>query len=231
MSTLENKPRQRRRRLARPGTLVFFGLVFLLLPIVNYFAYSYRYSIPPEMAGLILKSMPLPFAVLMFLSFPVGIGLLLVKKWGWFLFLLYAGLLVCYDIYVIITNPDPYNFLALINAVLGCAAVLYFSRKDVSAPYMKMYPRGWRGQRRKPFEIPVKVNETQLKSRDFSPTGFYADWPDCPHNPNESVRLIFELEGEHFHIKGGVVRVDDNGAGIAFRDLTDEQSAILEKFA
>lgn len=221
---------KRRRRLSRPTTLVFFGVVFLLLPFLNYFAYSYRYGIPLRFVGLILETMPLPFMGLMLLSFPVGIGLLLVQKWGWFLFLGYAGLLVSYDLYVIFTNPDPYNFLALLNAVLGCAAVMYFARKDVSAPYMKMYPRGWRGQKRVPHVMQIKVEDTELKTRDLSATGFYADWPNCPYNPNDGVRLRFELDGEIFDIRGGVVRVDDNGAGIAFRDLSDEQSRLLEKY-
>lgn len=221
----------RRRRMSRPGTLVFFGLVFLLLPFVNYAAYAARYGIPPAMASLVLKTMPWPFVIMMLLSFPVGLGLLLVKKWGWFLFLAYSVLLVAYNVYVILTNHDPYNFLALALTTLGCVAIVYFSRKDVSAPYMKMYPRGWRGQRRVPVEIPIRVGEKNLKSRDISPSGFYADWPDCPHNPNDAVRLIFELDGEELQLEGGVVRVDDNGAGIAFRGLTREQSALLEKFA
>ena len=223
---------KKRKRLARPRTLVFFGVLFLLMPFLNYLTFAYfrlsPYSIPLYKAHLVIPAMK-PMAVLLLLmAFAVGVGLLMVKKWGWYLLWIYALALILYDAYVLLRFPLWDNYVSRLNTIPGFAAVFYFIQRDVSTPYMKMYPRGWRFHKRKPMELEVIVDGRKFLTRDFSIGGFYVDWADCPHDPNDSVTISFEINGEPFEAAGGVVRVEYNGCGIALRGMDASTSKRLK---
>lgn len=219
----------RRKRLAKPKALVVFGMAFLALPIMNFLAFSVQNRISLQFPDRAFQSMDPVFLVLLFAPFFAGIGLIRIKKWGWYFFLGYALVLICYNLIVLFLNPVIFNLAAIINAGLGVLAVFYFTRRDISTPYMKMYPRGWRGQRREPLQIPVEIDGVQLMTRDLSRTGLYVEWPECPHDPTDAVGIRFTLEGHFFELDGGVVRVDGTGAGVAFRELNDEQERMLAR--
>lgn len=223
---------KRRVRLARPKTLVFFGIIFLLLPFCNYAGVAYQTGINFTFPIIVLSQLQLPALILILLPIPVGIGLLFVKKWGWWLFLMYSILLIMYNLYVILTEPEVYNIGAIVQSILGCAAVFYFVNKDISAPYMKMYPRGWRGEKRKPLELKVAIDGTALTTRDFSIAGFYVDWLDAPYNPYDAIKVTIpnRITGK-MKLDAGVVRVDQNGIGVAFRGLTGEQKNAIKEIS
>ena len=173
----------------------------------------------------------LPSILLIFTPIIVGIGILKVEKWGWWAFLLYSICLICYNIYAIHSNPVVYNYFALIETVFGVTSIIFFVQKDISAPYFKMYPRGWRGQSRKPISVNVAIVGSGNKSTtDLSVTGFYANWPLCDKNLNEEVDLAIEFEKEVLCLKGGIVRIDNKGFGIAFRYLPMTTKKKLQKF-
>lgn len=219
----------KRTRLARPKTLVFFGIIFLLLPILNYFGAVAQTGIKYTFPLLVLKQLPFLAKILLLLPIPVGIGLLLVKKWGWWLFQIYAVILILHNIYVMIAQPDLYNLGAIFQTILGCAAVFYFAKKDISAPYVKMYPRGWRGEYRKPLEIDIEIDGKKMKTRDFSVTGFYVDWPNAPYNPQDSITISLQGKSKKLTLSAGVVRIDPMGIGVAFRGLSNDNKIYLEK--
>lgn len=219
----------KRKRLARPLTLVLFGVLFLVLPFLNYFTFAYQSRIPLQLVWVVLRAMDPVFLILTLMPFAVGVGLLAVKKWGWYSFLVFAGLLIGYNLFTLAVNPVLTNLGALLNALLGCAAAFYFVRRDISAPYMKMYPRGWRYQKRRPHRIGVQIDGEERETSDMSASGFYVEWENCPYQPNDTVRIKFDREQEQFDIEGGVVRVDDRGAGFAFRGLTASQKKALRK--
>lgn len=168
---------------------------------------------------MVLGTLSIPALVLWILPLIVGLGILLVEEWGWWLFLTYATLLVLFNILVLIIQPVAHNVSALTLSVLGILAIIYFVRKDISAPFFKMHPRGWRLQKREPIELQVIIDQTTLVTRDVSESGLYVNWPDCPHSPNSSVNIRFPNEKSEILLEGGVVRVDQNGAGIAFRGI------------
>ena len=211
---------ERRRRIRRPWTLLFFGIAFLLLPFLNYLGITSQLQISPQMPVVALKLLNPVELILLFTPILVGIGLLAVKRWGWWLFLAYAVVLIVHNIYALARSPGYYNAGALIQTILGVAAVLYFVRRDISAPYMRMYPRGWRIQKRKPVEFDLMVHRTPRSTRDVSDSGLYVAWEDCYREPGEEVHLAFFLDGAEYKCRAGVVRVDEDGAGIAYRGVT-----------
>ncbi len=211
---------ERRRRIRRPWTLLFFGTAFLILPVVNYFGLTNQMKISPAMPLAVLKLLSTVELILLFAPIVVGIGLLSVKRWGWWLFLGYAAVLIVHNIFALVRAPGYYNAGALVETLLGVAAVIYFARRDVSAPYMRMYPRGWRLQKRKPIVMEVIVDGIRRQTRDAGEMGMYVEWEDCYREPGEEVHLTFTLNGMEYKCRAGIVRVDEDGAGIAFRGVT-----------
>ncbi|MCB1175345.1 MAG: hypothetical protein KDK39_17355 [Leptospiraceae bacterium] len=56
------------------------------------------------------------------------------------------------------------------------------------------------------------------------------DWPDSPYESNDALEVHFKLGEKAFETKAGVVRVDDNGVGIAFRALSADVKNELQHF-
>lgn len=148
--------KDRRKRLKRPKTLLCFGTLFLILPIINYFYIANQLEFNYKEFSVVLKSIDSFALFLLIIPIFVGIGILFVQKWGWWLFLIYSILLIVYDIYALILSPTYFNIGVLLRSIFGIFAIIYFTRKDISAPYFKMYPRGWRGEKRKPIEMEIK---------------------------------------------------------------------------
>ncbi|MCE9597785.1 MAG: DUF2127 domain-containing protein [Spirochaetia bacterium] len=211
---------ERRRRIRRPWALIIFGAAFLLLPFINYLSITNQLHVSPQFPDVTLKLLNPIEQFLLFMPFLVGIGLLLVKRWGWWLFLGYSAILIVYNIYALVRSPGYYNAGALLQTALGIAAVFYFVRRDVSAPYMKMYPRGWRLQTREPIEIEVVVDGIRRRTADVSDSGLYVIWEECYRAPGEEVHVTLSINGNEYKSRAGVVRVDDDGVGLAFRGAT-----------
>lgn len=226
---MEQKNFKKKKKLSRPTALIVFGIFFLLLPFINYFMISRELIIPVTYPVNIFKSLSIPMIMLLIFPFIVGIGLLRVKKWGWWLFFVYSILLISYDIITISRSFNYFNIGALIRTVIGSIIFVYFVRKDISAPYMKMYPRGWRLQTRKPVIMDIIVGDKATKTRDLSVTGAYVDWPDSNIRLNEPINVSFSIDNQAINLKAGIVRIDGNGVGIAFRDVDKESEKFLER--
>lgn len=164
---------------------------------------------------------------LLFASIPVGFGLLLVKRWGWFSFILYSTLLISYNLFGLIQSKEIFDLAVLGRTVLGTLVVLYFCRKDISAPYFKMYPRGWRFQKRKPIELDVVIDNKNYKTKDISGTGVYVE-TDLNPELNTELKLSLKLPNEVLDLTAGVVRIDSEGIGLAFRNLNPSTKKNLE---
>ncbi len=222
---------ERRKRVKRPVSLNVFGLLFLIvLPIYNYLGLAWRHGFEPAQPLLVFQHLNLVELVLLFLPILVGIGMLMVRNWGWWLFLIFSAGIISYDLYVFFSWPVVANAGALIQALLLAGAMFYFLRRDIAAPYMKMYPRGWRFQKRRPISVPVLVNGLRMITRDISPGGLYIKWPDVDLAPGSPVALEFKLGETNFKIAGGIASVTPgHGAGIAFREPTSEVLRELEQ--
>lgn len=219
---------ERRKRISRPLPVIIFGILFLILPFVNYVNFAYHFQIPFQEFGKVFKIVDTIAIILAIVPFAVGTGILLVKRWGWFLFLFYSILVLFYNAMVLISEPSDTNILTLVQSAIGFGAMFYFLKPDISAPYMKMYGRGWRFQVRKPIETDIAVNDLKLRTRDLSSTGFYVEWPNCPHELNQEVKVTLVIEKQTLELKAGVVRLDNVGAGIAFRSLDPATSKTIK---
>ncbi len=221
--------KERRKRLQIPKTILFFGILFLFLPVINYLGIAYKLNHSFTNLRSILNEVTGFEIILMAIPPLIGIQLLRVKKTGWWLFLIYAIVLITYNFYSLIKNKDFYNLNSLFQTILFFGAIFYFLRRDISAPYIKLYPRGWRGELRNPVQIQVRVNSVDRLTKDISEAGFYLDWKDVPLEINEEVTVEIETESGKTLLSAGVVRKDENGAGFAFRRLAEDDNRWIQK--
>ena len=215
--------RDRRRRLAPPRTLRLFGGLFLAAPVFNYLQIAWATGYSPRNPFFLLLPGIWPSALPLFASFVVGVGLLRGKKWGWLAFLVFAAGLIAFNGVAVATHPAGRNLWALFWAALAIASVIYFCRPDIAAPYFKMYPRGWRLERRFPLRLRVLLDGDPHETTDASDTGVYVHLPTEGFEVGQAVALTLPDEGAELSLAGGVVRVDAEGLGIAFRDLDKDR--------
>ncbi len=223
---------ERRTRVKKPTSLIVISLLLILSPIYNYYLQLFIRNLPVNWINI--SSIRFTTLEIAFLTLPVicGIGLYLIKKWAWYLFILYSMVLIFFNIYATIVNPVKFNFYSLFESTMIFLGAVYFLKKDISAPYLKMYPRGWRGEKRKPIQIQVCINGVDRLTKDISEAGFYVDWNDVSFEINQEVAVEIETERDKRLFVTGVVRKDMNGAGFAFRGLSDNDSKwILDAIA
>ncbi|MCR9142928.1 MAG: PilZ domain-containing protein [bacterium] len=220
---------ERRKRLRRPLWLVVFGVGLILIPVINYIAAAFAQDLPLHFYQVIFRNFG-PVAVgIMLLSVVAGVGLLRIKKWGWWLALFTAIAMTAHNLAVLVQSQAYYNLSALVLTVFAISLLLYFTRKDISAPYLKMYPRGFRFQKRTPVRIEIKINGAKHQTTDLSEHGLYAEpTVDADAIGRECTVEVSNGAGT-LQLAAVVVRRDDNGAGFAFRNLNRAQKLQLRK--
>ena len=78
---------KKRKRIHRPKTLIFFGIFFLILPFINYIGIAIRFKHRLVEIANILGELHSLEMILLAIPVFVGIGILLVQTWGYYLFL------------------------------------------------------------------------------------------------------------------------------------------------
>ena len=204
--------------------LTAIGLFFLLSPLGSYVIQSYVRGVSIFGPARVLRGThDTPFGLTVLLApLLVGTGLLLVKRWGWWLFMAYTPLLLFFNAQVLLASGGAFPVAALVQNVLLFASIGYFLRKDIYAPFFAAGPRGWRRGTRVPMVVDVVAGGETHKTRDFSEGGCFVVWPHCPHKLGEAVEIKFEIDGKKYELAAGVARIETEGVALAFRGLTRE---------
>ncbi|MCB9667527.1 MAG: PilZ domain-containing protein [Myxococcales bacterium] len=219
----------RRRRFDRPLSLWLFGGALLLSPIVNYFAIVLHYGLPFTAVEAAFQMLSPISGLLLVLPFPLAIGILGVRRWAWWLFLGYAPLLVAHNLYALVREASLFNIQALAGAAFGTVLMVYFLRRDVFSPFLHTGKRGWRRARRKPMVIDMQINDTMVKTKDISTSGAFAAWPGCPYPVNSALDVVLHLPQGSLRLEAGLVHVGPDGAGLAFRHVSEDAKRALER--
>jgi hypothetical protein len=212
--------KDRRKRFSRPTSILCIGILLCALPCVNSFLILNELGLGKYSFAVILKSLTLIQLALLMSPLPIGIGLLMIRKWAWWAILLYFPTLIIYDLSILLSTNSVFNIGVLARTVLGFGLIVFFLRKDISAPYFKLYPRGWRGEKRKPVELDVIIDDRKYKTKDVSSNGVYVDWKDCDKELGDEIIIRFKQVDNNSlpkEAKVGIVRIDEVGVGLAFR--------------
>lgn len=220
--------KERRKRVSRPLRLTVFGIFFLSIPIINYIGIAIRNRIPLYEFRLIVDEFRILEILLICIPVFVGIGLLLVQKWGWWLFLFYSTILVFYNTFILFVEFQPYNINSFIQTIIVFSALYYFLKKDVSAPFLfrpvefglaaslqkKLnllfsITDGFRKTTRRAIKTEVFIDSLKIKTLDLSSGGLYGVTSQFPFSINDPVKLKLNLNKMDFELDAGIVRIDE----------------------
>ena len=170
--------------------------------------------------------------------FPVvAVGVYMVRKWGWYLFIGFSALLILYNIYVYLLNPNyaPETILFFILIITGTSAA--FLRKHVYTPYFNPRLRWWETAARYRIvldtAILTEMGAQPCKTVDISETGCFLE-TRVPLAEAASVWLKIRCKGMEINCLGTVVRRAGSGEtvrgyGIMFQGMSAEAKDLLRK--
>ncbi|MEW6667877.1 MAG: PilZ domain-containing protein [Thermodesulfobacteriota bacterium] len=221
----------------RPLSIVIISLIYLLEPFGNIFQAAFVNDIPLIGETGILSRLVWTDWVVLGLFPVVAVGVYLVRKWGWYLFIGFSGLLVVYNIYVYLRNPNyaPETILLFILIITGTSAV--FLRRHVYAPYFNPRLRWWETAARYRIVLETTIltdaGAQPCKTVDISETGCFLE-TRVPLAEGASVWLKIRCRGMEINCLGKVVRRAGGaetvlGYGIMFQGMAAEARNLLRK--
>jgi hypothetical protein len=79
------------------------------------------------------------------------------------------------------------------------------------------------------LKLRVKIKGIDYVTADASLSGIFVFFPDCPFQLTEQVEVEIYYEEKTYNFSTGVVRIDNNGIGLAFRNLNKDKIELLKK--
>jgi Tfp pilus assembly protein PilZ len=211
-----------------PITILLIGIFFAVINLLmSYIATAYTNDVPYlDFKSVVSLYQPLNL-ILLSISFLVGIGILGVKRWAFFLYLLYNIALMVHGIYYLVKywgfNSELLSTESLVGnmtlVITSFALTLYILNAEISTPYLTLVPRGFRKKWR--IDIPIKGfltdaigNKMEIQTLDISPSGCLAKVNGYMIQEG-SYDLTLDIENQ-WSIPAKVVRFQEEDVGLKF---------------
>jgi Tfp pilus assembly protein PilZ len=228
-----------------PIRLLLIGFLFVFLPVISYFNTAAMLNVSPTEFRTVMNSFipskaavnsayPVTQGNILFeflfryyrvllngLGFIVGLGLLGVKRWGYFLFLFFNAILIIDSISRLFTDSFSQRFVVNFVLTLFYFSILqFFLSKDISTPYLTLVPRSFRKKWRVAIPISGRIenslNQTvPVTTVDISPTGCLAEVEGLLEL-NGTYNVVLNLDSE-WEVKAKAVREEDGCYGLQFQ--------------
>jgi hypothetical protein len=164
----------------RPLAIVLIALFYILEPFGTLVQAAYINNMPLFGDNGIISHLLWSDWIILVLFPVVGVGIYLMKKWGWYLFLCFSVLLISYNLFVYkYMNPNYSLETVMFFIVITTVISAYFLKKSVYAPYFNPRLRWWESATR--YRTPlntvlvVKNGTLPCKTIDISETGCFVD--------------------------------------------------------
>jgi hypothetical protein len=197
-----------------PIPVLLIAFLFLLFPVLSYLSTADFYFLPFwDLIQVFSKMQPIQIIVFI-ISILVSIGILLRMKFGYYSFLVLAGLLILYNFWLIVSSILGYSFhvngfpltrhdilmnFSLTFFLLG--SIYYFLNQEVSAPYFSPLPRGWRINPREtiPLDFKIKIQTYTFSGKTINLSSSGAMLPvvkSFEFEPGENVQMELQIEDQ-----------------------------------
>lgn len=215
----------------RPLSIVIIALIYFFEPAGNLIQAAFINDMPLFGRAGILSHLLWTDWVILALFPVVAVGIYMVRKWGWYLFICFSGLLIAYNLFVYFFLNPNYDFetiLLFILIITGMSA--FFLRKHVYAPYFNPRLRWWETAARYRVtlntDILTEKGALPCKTIDISETGCFLEC-EAPMTEGSSVWLKINCQGIEINCLGRIVRRSGEkervgGYGIMFQGMSEE---------
>ncbi len=205
--------KDRRRRLKRPLLLNIIGVGFIVAPFANLVFNAIYFKMPLNVVFYKYDALGIS---LLFVAPLVGLGILHVKRWGWYTFIVFAVGVLSYNASLLFKHNITYNWIVLIHSFILLVMAGFVLQKDITAPYFAYDKRGFRRAKRERVTKKIEINKHNCETIDISKLGVLVVWPDCPLDPGTEVTI--DLKDGSKPITAGIVRVEGDTVGLAYRN-------------
>ena len=219
----------------RPPSIIIIALIYFLEPVGNILQAALVNDMPVYGESGILSHLVWTDWVILSL-FPVtGVGIYMVRRWGWYLFVSFSVTLIVYNVYVYSINPnyELETVLLFIGVVTFMSA--FFLRKHVYAPYFNPRLRWWESAARFRVGLETQILTDQgaqtCTTVDISETGCFLSTP-VVLDEGSLVLLKIHCSEAELDCLGKIVRKSTereqvHGYGIMFQGLSKETRKTL----
>ncbi len=221
----------------RPLSIIIIALIYLFEPFGNLIQAAYVNNLPLFGENSILSHLFWSDWIILGLFPVVALGVFMVRKWGWYLFIGFSVLLIAYNLFVYLyLNPNYQLYTVLLFILIVTAMSAVFFRKHVYAPYFNPRLRWWEVASRYNITLAAKIltNDTSLDCRllDISASGCFVNYAG-DLAVGESVLLIIQFGEDEIKCMGKIVRkstkTDQSGCGIYFQTVSKETRLKLKR--
>jgi hypothetical protein len=215
----------------RPLSIVIIALIYFFEPAGNLIQAAFINDMPLFGSDGILSHLLWTDWVILALFPVVAVGIYMVRKWGWYLFISFSGLLIAYNLFVYFFLNPNYAFetiLFFILIITGMSA--FFLRRHVCAPYFNPRLRWWETAARYRVtlhtDILTEKGALPCETIDISETGCFLECAE-PMVEGSSVWVKINCQGAEINVIGKIVRKSGKkdrvgGYGIMFQGMSGE---------
>lgn len=152
-----------------PVRIYLLAAFFLFLPVAGYWLTAARYGIPAHKIPLVLARYSVLTLVLYAACWTIAYGLLMVKKWTYYLTIAFLSSLMLFNIFYLAylvlkaqadarTVPD-YTYFAIntTSIVVFAAIILFLVQYEISVPFLSNSIRAWRSKSRHLVPVLIKL--------------------------------------------------------------------------
>jgi signal transduction histidine kinase len=219
----------------RPLSIVLIALFYVLEPVGNVLQAAFVNDLPVHGESGILSHLVWTDWLILAL-FPVtGVGIYMVRRWGWYLFIAFSATLIAYNLYVYSVNPNYELETVLLFIAVVTFMSAFFLKKHVYAPYFNPRLRWWESAARYRVSLETQILTDQgshtCTTVDISETGCFVS-TRAVLQEGSLVMLKIHCRGAEIDCMGKVVRRSGerekvHGYGIMFQGLPRETRRML----
>lgn len=204
-----------------PKRILFIVVFLILSPIFNLLHITFPYGWSRfQLDWFFILLTPWK---LLFLLFPifVGLGLIFKVKWAFISWVLYASSLFIYNSIITWNHPTGINFSILFQSFVLISFVPWILQKDIRSPYFSNEKhRGWRRKNRILWEKKyISESGEEFQSINRSYNGILLQIPNgCGLQLFDEIELFESFKNSKIRIQGKITRINGNFAFLSISE-------------
>lgn len=213
--------------IRKPMSIVALSIIFFLSPLAILSLNAAISMVPLFGFESIIFRLKI-YDIFILILYPLtGVSIFIVKKWGWWVIITSAVIMIIYNIIMFYLNPFSSLFLILFMNLVLFAITLVFFRKHIIAPYFNPQLRWWEQDQRYEIDIYLKflgMNRNVIIS-DISEGGCYI-FVDFLIDAGSELPVKIVCGSLHLTVNAKVMRIAREsdryfGYGLMFQKIDD----------
>lgn len=214
----------------RPWPIVVIAVFHILAPIFNLLLSASLVDLEiSQYLALQMRKDPTFLPLWLILPVGCGVALLTFQKWSYYLFLSFMAMVVLYTLRQRLLFPHRVDFATFMALqFVNLSVIAYFLSQSARTVYLNKKIRWWQQKPRYVHSTAAQILQGDSSVpgviQNISEGGLYVT-TSIPLKPKDPIHIRFEMFGQKLELKGLVVHVENQSAGVLFQlDRTQQKS-------